>query len=269
MNDSNNYISGCPPRSTCSVSKNNSGLRFETLNFPLPSFAIRDTRSWMESRRMGRGKRRNEKKEDDVCIFWKSLQHRKRKKRNKKCLALLHTVRFDEAESVVQWTLRDFAEEIRRPFYWSTRAPALVLGVLLSKHNYRTEHKQAVLPLPYRRKIRFNKPANGVIRDVLNWLFQGVLYIKRIVRFHGTLANLISFTSIRKARVFFFFLRQFSRNLHVLKSIVLRSRDPTAPNSRINVEKRHRIRILQQNIVFTDPIFNKFTNTDRFYAYIL
>jgi hypothetical protein len=82
-----------------------------------------------------------------------------------------------------------------------------------------------------RWKIRFNKTANGVIRDVLNWLSHNVLCFNRITRFHGARVNLILFTHKRKTQGGL--LRHFS-----LKSQVLRSRDPVTPNSTINVERR-------------------------------
>jgi hypothetical protein len=93
---------------------------------------------------------------------------------------------------VVTWT----------QFYWSTWASALMSGVLLSERNYQTEHKETLFPC-CTAEIGVNKTANGVIRDIINWLSQDVLYFNRILRFYGTHLNLISLTLIGKTRVFY------------------------------------------------------------------
>jgi len=120
---------------------------------------------------MGRGKRRDKKKgEDNVCIFERVFStEKKRNKRNKKCLALLHSVLFDEAESVVQWTLRDFARGGYRDTILLVHM-SFCLGIRCFTFKSATielninQH----FSLAIRWKIRCNKTANGVICDVLN-----------------------------------------------------------------------------------------------------
>jgi len=119
---------------------------------------------------MGRGKRGDEKKEEDnVCISERAFSTEKRNTRNKKCLALLHSVLFDEAESVVQWTLSDFTTGGYRdailPVHMSFclgiscfTFKSATIELNINKH----------FSLAVRWKIRCNKTANGVICDVLN-----------------------------------------------------------------------------------------------------
>ena len=138
-----------------------------------------------------------------VLYLWKGPQSRKRKKRNKKCLALLHLVLSDEAESAVQWAVRDIAGGLHD--HHSTGPRDLLRGCQVFYFQSATIELNINkhFSLSVRRNIRFNKTANGVIPDVLNWLSQGVLYFNHIVRFHGTNVNFISFAPIGKARVFY------------------------------------------------------------------
>jgi hypothetical protein len=116
------------------------------LPYALPLKFVTHDQQWSLRRKEKRSK--GWKEGGQSLYLWKNLQHRQRKKRNKKWLALLHTGPFDDAESVVQWTLRDVAGGgggTWPQLYWSTGASALVSVVLLSKRNYRPEHKQEIL----------------------------------------------------------------------------------------------------------------------------
>ena len=89
----------------------------------------------------------------------------------KKWLALLHSVPFDEAESVVQWTLRDFAREGGGLHGHHSTGPHELLRwcqVFCFQSATIELNINKLFYLTLRRKIRFNKTANGVIRDVLN-----------------------------------------------------------------------------------------------------
>ena len=46
--------------------------------------------------------------------------------------------------------------------------------------------------------LRYKKTANVVLRDVVERLYQGVLFFQNVTRFHCTAVNVISFTPIRK-----------------------------------------------------------------------
>ena len=67
----------------------------------------------------------------------------------------------------------------------------------------------------------YNKTANGALRDAVHRHHQGVLYCRNVIQFHGTRAYVISFTSVRKARLS---LSRFSRNSRTLKDTVCISR---------------------------------------------
>jgi hypothetical protein len=62
----------------------------------------------------------------------------------------------------------------------------------------------------------FNKIANSVLHDVVYRYYQGFLYIKT---FHDTRFNAVSFTVVR---IVLSSLLRFSRNSHILNSIICR-----------------------------------------------
>ena len=87
MNDSNNYTGGFPPRSTWSVSKNNSAFWEKSWAFPdLPLQFVTQIKNGVSED--GKGEGRDEKKEEDkVCIFERAFSTGKRRKRNKKMVS--------------------------------------------------------------------------------------------------------------------------------------------------------------------------------------
>jgi hypothetical protein len=45
-----------------------------------------------------------------------------------------------------------------------------------------------------------NQTANGVLGEAVHRYYQGVLYIQKVVRFHGTHVNIISFMPVQTAK---------------------------------------------------------------------
>jgi len=75
-----------------------------------------------------------------------------------------------------------------------------------------------VLPLRMVATNVHNQTANGVLGEAIHRHYHGIIYVQKVVRFHDTHVNTISFMPVRTARPFFY----TSNNSKMLDGIMCR-----------------------------------------------